>query len=127
MVRRDGIEVLDQKADEDLRGAEILLQTDEELLALVGFHLQQFLEKKMKVSLQEHFVKYPKTHDLSALLDLFPQSRITEADNEFAQILSQYAVESRYGLYTDPPWDGRQMLEKTKELADRIRSFWDDP
>ena len=123
MVRREEIEILDQKASEDLRGAEVLLKYDDELLTLAGFHLQQFLEKKMKVSLQKHYVKYPKTHDLSALLDLFPQNKISEADDEFVQILSQYAVELRYGMCTDPPWSGQQMLEKVKNLRSALSPF----
>jgi len=125
MVRYDDIEILEQKAANDLLGAEVLLDSAHELPALIGFHLQQFVEKRMKVSLQKHDIAYPKTHDLLMLLELFPQEKVSEDDEFFAQILSQFAVDSRYGEYVEPPWDGRQMLEKAKEFAEFIETLWD--
>ena len=127
MAQYDDIEILEQKAEEDLLGAEILLDCDHELPALVGFHLQQFLEKKMKASLQRHDVDYPRTHDLSMLLDMFPQGKVSEDDEIFVQVLSQFAVDSRYGEYTEPPWDSDQMLKKAKDFAKFLETLWEGP
>jgi len=97
-----------------------LVEGDDELMAQIGFFLQQFIEKKMKAHLQEHGVDYPKTHDLVLLLKLFPQERISVDDKRFANILSRFAVESRYGKHSMPPLDGRQMLDRTKKFAELL-------
>lgn len=124
MAQYDDIKILKQRAAEDLLVAEIILDNDHELLAQIGFHLQQFLEKRMKVILQENHIDYPKTHDLAILLRLFPQKKINADDKEFMYILSQFAVESRYDEYPQSPWDGRQMLDKTKKFAELIETVW---
>ncbi|MCL2786108.1 MAG: HEPN domain-containing protein [Methanomassiliicoccaceae archaeon] len=124
MVQYDDIAALRQRATEDLRVAEIILDHDDELLTQMGFHLQQFLEKRMKVCLQEHNVDYPKTHDLVLLLELFPQEKISDNDRTFAYILSRYAVELRYGIRSAPPLDGRQMLERAKKFAELMETLW---
>ena len=79
----------------------------------------------MKACLQKHNIDYPKTHDLSILLELFPQEKIIENDEVFAHILSRYAVESRYGRYTGSPFDGQQMSDKAKDLVRKIETLWD--
>lgn len=124
MAQYNDIEILRQRAAEDLLSAEILLNSNRELLGQVGFHLQQYIEKKMKASLQEHKIKYPLTHDLAMLMKLFPQKNIAEEDKIFAYTLSQFAVESRYGEQCASPWDGWQMLEKSKEFTEMIEALW---
>ena len=79
----------------------------------------------MKISLQKHCVDYPKTHDLVVLLNLFPREKIDDDDKTFADILSQFAVGSRYGDHIEPPWSGRQMLEKAKEFVEKIETLWE--
>ena len=80
----------------------------------------------MKASLQEHSIDYPKTHDLARLLYLFPQEKISKDDETFINILSQFAVESRYGEDVEPPWNGRQMMEKAKKFAELVETLWED-
>jgi len=126
MVQSEDIIVLERRAAEDLRAAEILLDNDDELLAQIGFHLQQFIEKRMKIGLQKHNIDYPKTHDLVLLLNLFPRRRVSEDDEVLAYVLSRFAVESMYGAFSEPPFNGQQMLEKTKIFAELIGSLWDD-
>jgi len=127
MVRSEDIDILKLRASEDLRVAKIILDIDDELLTHIGFNLQQFLEKRMKTSLMEHGIKYPKTHDFAALLKLFLQRKIGEEDKMFAYTLSQFAVESRYGNCPSSPWDGRQMLHKATKFAELIETFWENP
>ena len=125
MVQSDSIDILRRKASEDLQVAEMIVDNNDELIAQIGFHLQQFIEKRMKVSLGEHGIDYPKTHDLVMLLKLFPRKQINDDDKTFAHILSRFAVESRYDEMTAPPMDGRQMLEKAKSFAEFIETLWD--
>ncbi|MCL2607477.1 MAG: HEPN domain-containing protein [Methanomassiliicoccaceae archaeon] len=117
--------MLELRAADDLLGAKVLLDSSHELPALIGFHLQQFVEKKMKISLQKRDIDYPKTHDLSMLLELFPQENINEDDEIFAQILSQFAVNTRYGECIELPWDGQEMLEKAKEFVEKMETLWE--
>ena len=56
--------------------------------------------------------RVPWTHDLRALLRLFPKKDVTEDDIMFLHILSRLAVESRYNDYFMPPLDGRQMYDR---------------
>jgi HEPN domain-containing protein len=123
----DDIGFLEERAAEDLSGAEVLLESDRDHPTLIRFHLQQFVEKKMKASLQRHDIEYPKTHDLVVLLNLFPQEKISDSDKTFADILSQFAVGSRYGEYNKSPWSDRQMLEKAKDFVEMIGILWEGP
>ena len=125
MVQSNDIDILRQRAAEDLLSAEIILENNDELLAQIGFHLQQFIEKNMKASLQEHGIKYPFTHDLVLLFSLFPNKKVEE-DEIFAHILSRFAVESRYSMHSAPPYDGQQLLDKTKRFATMIETLWND-
>jgi len=123
----DGIEGLKLRSAEDLRVAEILVEADDELLAQIGFNLHHFLETKMKADLQSHKVRHPWTHDLVALLKLYPQKRVSEEDKVFAYVISCFAAESRYSDHFTLPWDGRQMLVRTRKFADMIETLWEDP
>ena len=127
MGQHDDVRVLDQRADEDLMVAELIIDNNDELLEQIGFHLQQFVEKKMKVSLKRHNVDYPLTHDIARLLKLFPREKVSEDDKMFAYTLSHYAVESRYGEEPESPWDGQYMLDKAKKFVQLVESLWDDP
>ena len=126
MVQYNDIEILEQKAAGDLWAAETIIEKDDERLELIGFHLQQHAEKKMKADLQRHDIDYPKTHDLVTLLRLFPQKNISDEDEEFASILTRFAAESRYVDYFIPPFDGQQLIERTKKLTELTKTLWSD-
>ena len=81
----------------------------------------------MKVELSRHNVNYPWTHDLVVLLSLFPQKKISDDYKTFADILSQFAVGTRYGEYLKCPWSDREILEKAKEFVKHIETLWEDP
>jgi HEPN domain-containing protein len=121
----ENAETLRRKSEEDFRVAEILLSSGYELPLQIGFHLQQFIEKKMKAYLQEHGIDYPKTHDLLLLLKLFPRKKITEEDEMYAYILSRFALESGYHDSFEPPLDGGQLMDRTKKFAELIETLWD--
>ncbi|MDR3283479.1 MAG: HEPN domain-containing protein [Candidatus Methanoplasma sp.] len=125
MAQFNDVQALRQRAIEDLTVAEIILDSNDELLAQICFHLQQFLEKMMKARLQEHNVAYTKTRDLVALLKLFPESNLCDEHQAFVSFMSLFAVESRYGSYVMPPWDGQELTTKSKEFVSLIDSFWD--
>jgi HEPN domain-containing protein len=127
VVQYDDVWLLEERAAEDLSGAEDLLKSKRDYPTLIRFHLQQFVEKSMKASLRKHNIVYPRTHDLLMLLELFPQGKVSEDDEFFVQVLSQFAVESRYGECIEPPWNSRQMLEMAKGFVKFVETLWEDP
>jgi HEPN domain-containing protein len=63
----------------------------------VCFHAQQCIEKYLKACLQEENIPFTKTHDLSALLDLFlPIQPGWASLRPILDALTTYAVEFRY-------------------------------
>jgi HEPN domain-containing protein len=85
------------KAEEDLLAAGAILDAAMPSYDPVGFHAQQAAEKAMKALLVRHQVRFGKTHELGALLELAEQSapgvRAQLAD---AEALTPYAVDARY-------------------------------
>lgn len=85
------------KAEEDYSVATGLLRRCKVPADSICFHSQQAAEKFLKATLQEHAVRFGKTHDLEGLLRLcitvFPQLTLLVAD---AELLNDYAVRYRY-------------------------------
>jgi HEPN domain-containing protein len=85
------------KAEEDYSVATGLLRRRKGPADSICFHSQQAAEKHLKAILQEHGVRFGKTHDLEGLLrlctTLFPQLTLLVGD---AQLLNDYAVRYRY-------------------------------
>lgn len=60
-----------QKAREDLSAAQALIATEDQADHVIGFHLQQTVEKALKAALAERMIEIPRTHDLGYLVELF--------------------------------------------------------
>ena len=87
-----------EKADNDFHSADILLTAGEfPIPDSACFHCQQCAEKYLKAFLQEHMVRFERTHSLTLLLDL-----CTSLDKEFEKLkkdleqLENYSVAVRY-------------------------------
>jgi HEPN domain-containing protein len=86
-----------QKAENDLRTAEIVLSTENPPTDAICFHAQQCAEKYLKSYLTSKDVTVEKTHDLTRINNI-----CIEMDPDFeelsdnAELLSGYAVEIRY-------------------------------
>jgi len=83
-VRRDLVRQWIVRADEDLTACRILLGQAELVRQAVAFHAQQASEKYLKAVLTCYGVEFPKTHDLTALLDL-----IATCDEPLARELAE--------------------------------------
>jgi HEPN domain-containing protein len=59
-----------QKAREDLSAAQVLIATEDQADHVIGFHLQQAVEKALKSVLADRAVEIPRTHDLGYLVEL---------------------------------------------------------
>lgn len=67
---REVAELLLGKARDDLRAANALIATENQADHIIGFHLQQAVEKALKSILVEHRVEIPRTHDLGYLIEV---------------------------------------------------------
>ena len=66
------------------------------LLDGLCFHAQQAAEKAIKAVLVRRKVRFPKTHNLRALLDLLPESNSVPKTIDAATVLTAYAIVTRY-------------------------------
>jgi HEPN domain-containing protein len=66
------------------------------------FHAEQAVEKSLKAILLKYRVDFPFTHNLQALLDLFPEEINTPQEILEAVELNPYAVATRYPGTIEP-------------------------
>jgi HEPN domain-containing protein len=66
---REVAQLLLQKAREDLSAAQVLVATEEQADHVIGFHLQQAIEKALKALLALQEIEIPRTHDLGYLIE----------------------------------------------------------
>jgi len=107
----DLAELFLRKAASDLAAARTLAADIEQQDDVVGFHLQQAVEKSFKAVLALGAVKVRATHDLDFLVDLLkengidPPSPLNDAD-----WLSPWAVSARYD-------DDAEVLDRGEALV----------
>jgi HEPN domain-containing protein len=110
-------------ADDDLRFAQMGLRLPGEQgppYHLVAYHAQQCAEKYLKAYLVCLGVDFPRTHNISTLLELcsdYAQWPLTLRD---AEELTDYAVATRYP--DEAPGVTEQDAQRAIELAEQVRS-----
>ena len=120
-VRRELYEKWIRRADEDLAVADQLLLDGVPYFGSIGFHAQQAAEKFLKAFLVWHQIEFPKTHDLSKLLEL-----IAQCDKPLSESLQGILVLTVYGVDTRYPDDlpdltkneATQAVELAREVKD---------
>ncbi|MCE8429254.1 MAG: HEPN domain-containing protein [Candidatus Methanoperedens sp.] len=86
-----------QKAENDLRTAEIVLSSEEPPTDTICFHAQQCADKYLKSYLTLKDITIEKTHDLTRINNIcIGLDRDFQELSDFAELLSGYAVEIRY-------------------------------
>jgi HEPN domain-containing protein len=73
---REVAQLLLQKAREDLSAAQALIATEDQADHVIGFHLQQAIEKALKAILAGRAIEIPRTHDLGYLIELLGSLKI---------------------------------------------------
>ncbi len=113
-----------EKANNDLKAAIELFNVKEPITDAICFHCQQSIEKLLKSFLIYNKKEFPKTHDLSILLQL-----CIDLDNSFNYLfsinidkLTDYAIDLRYpdNFYIptlDEAKEAIELAEKTKEFV----------
>src|SRR3972149_8066583 len=102
---RDNAEVLLRKARGDEFTVEKLIPDHASQDEIIGFHAQQAVEKLLKPVLAHNAVPYPRIHDLTELVDLLRENRISfPKDLEEIDRLTPFATVFRYAdLAAEPP------------------------
>ena len=120
MPPRDGRDLarrLLRRADGDITLVRIIVDNDEVLDAMVGFHAQQAVEKSIKAVLAAHDVEYGKTHQLHYLIRLLEENRIDAPASVLDAVeLNPWAVEFRYEEDDEPPLDRHATFAFVKEI-----------
>lgn len=83
-------------ADDDLHGAEAMLERDDVAPRLACFLAQQAAEKAMKARLIRFDTRFPRIHDLLALRALLPAGLAAGLEDAQLANLTIWAVEARY-------------------------------
>jgi HEPN domain-containing protein len=109
------------KAEEDLAAARLILGGSLSSWDTSSFHSQQAAEKAIKAVLVRHQINFPKSHDIGELLQLAePCAPGISADLADAQILTPYAVDTRYPG-TEPV--SKAEAARHVDLADRVLEY----
>jgi HEPN domain-containing protein len=114
-----------EKAEADLEAAELdLTARGDSLLADACFHAQQCAEKYLKALLVLERVSFPKTHDVSEILNLVPPTVGLKLRKSLVVELSPYAVEVRYPGNWEPiaRAEAEAAVEAAKKVREAVRS-----
>ena len=75
---------------------------DDEILNIVGYHLEQSLEMVLKYILEINAVEYPKTHNIDQLIKIGHENSVnmylTEYIEEHSEMFSLWEEKTRYVL-----------------------------
>lgn len=86
------------------------------------FNAQQAAEKALKAVCVKRNLEFPRTHSLVRLMDILEKGGVNIPDNiKEADVLSQYAVESRYPSISEEVT--REEYKEALEIAARV-VFW---
>ncbi len=110
-------------ADDDLRLAEFVLDTEEPICWAAAFHCQQCAEKSLKGFLTFHDIRAGKTHSIVKLLEL--SSQVQPEFMKFknsGESLSIFAVDSRYPQpsVTISEQEARDALESSRAIFEFV-------
>jgi len=110
------------KAKNDLSA--LVNMMDEEAFSedIFGFHAQQSIEKALKAWLAALGALFPKTHDITLLLQLLEQKGEDIAKYEDFLEYNMYAVQFRYEDFdmTDQPIDRAECIKQVKVLINHV-------
>jgi HEPN domain-containing protein len=112
-----------KKAASDLGAAEQLGEHGGRFREIVAFHCQQAAEKYLKALLVRHQIEFPKTHDITKLLDRVATVDAGLADSlRHADILTPFGVEVRYPSDAPEVLHGgeTEVLDIARETRDMV-------
>jgi len=106
------------KADGDLRAARACAAQQDVPASVVGFHLQQAVEKTRKGLLVLHGHEPPRLHQLDRLADLLVQAGgVSPFTLDLSAELQPFAVEDRYPVLFPPAADREELARHAVPVA----------
>jgi HEPN domain-containing protein len=112
------------KAEEDFVLARSALRRKKPLITGACFHAQQCAEKYLKALLVSKKAGFPMTHDLLLLSNLCSSAGIfLEIDAKLLNILTDFAVRTRYPGEEPTLNDAKDAIEITKLIRGFARKF----
>jgi HEPN domain-containing protein len=92
-----------------------------------GFHAQQAVEKTLKAWIAARRLNYPKTHDLSALIDILAEAGANLGEFQALEDYTIFAVQYRYEAYdeAEEALDRQSAIAEISKLIDRVRQVID--
>ena len=127
MKRREQALLLLRKAAQDETLLDEVLDSDKVSDEVIGFHCQQGAEKVLKALLSDLGVRFRKTHELGALMDLLARAgEPLPSEFENLDALTPFGAVYRYDDYdAEAPLDRRQARALLRSLRawveDRLR------
>ena len=119
---KESVVVLLKKAENDLKDAKILYNSNEASAEGICFHCQQAVEKFLKTYLVYNNKEINKTHDISELLQA-----CKNIDNAFSELerlniddITNYAVIVRYDDIIEP---SKKDAEEAIAIAGHVKLF----
>jgi len=112
-----------EKADADLHSAERELRARKYInYDSACFHAQQCVEKYIKARLTEANIFFPKTHELTYLLELVrPVEPLWTAYAEAFRLLTDYEVEFRYPGQNATKEEAQEAIRLCKNICATVR------
>jgi len=110
-------------ARRDLRAAEILREEPDVGDGIVGFHTQQAAEKALKAWLTILGIDFPRTHDLSLLIQKLNAAGVEVTSLWELLDLNPFAVQLRYEILEDEPLDHGATLEQVTALLNHVEGL----
>ena len=112
-------------AAKDLKAVAAMGDTASFDIEIIGFHAQQAVEKATKAWLSYTGTEYPKTHDITLLLNLLRQNGESIPERFESLIdLNDFAVQFRYEILepTGISIDRRLMVERVSEFVHFVQN-----
>jgi len=110
-------------ARKDLRAAITLAAEDDADTEIVGFHVQQAVEKALKAWLEFCEIDYSKTHDLTMLLTQLADHGVDVEPLRSIEELSPFAVQYRYELYEEEPMNWEEAHQQAKIVIEHVEGL----
>ena len=111
-----------QKARDDLRALQGMLETKTFTDEIFGFHAQQAIEKALKAWIDSIGLEYPITHDINGLLRVLGKSGMIVHEHKFLTSFNPYAIQFRYVTSEGkmPAIDRKKAIDGITKLLERI-------
>lgn len=127
MSDRDHAAMLLDMARRDLIAADAMQDATVFADEIVGFHVQQAIEKSLKAWLAICGAEYPKTHDISLLLHHLAEHDVDTEPFDDAIQYTMFAVQYRYESFhtTDDPLDRQVACRSAKQLIEHVAAVFE--